>query len=207
MNSLREMSGVAARGRDNGLCEEWRILHDGGRRKAEQKHRISLVLSHQVPFTQLYDAIFLILVSPCLTAVAASSCHLRAIYVLIPIINVCHFLKTAQSYTLGKHFILIQDYFKCLPVCVPVLVHTSEPHQTAALASCKSLCLICSLLPTAASHHTSHEPLANSQAMPKLLFFFFHTWQFFFHEQNGRLFLQKKKLLWEVPFLERKQCF
>lgn len=129
---------------------------------------------------------FLVLVSPCLTTLAASSCHLRAIYVLSPIVNLCHFLKTAQSYALGKHFILIQDYFKCLPVCVPVLMHTFEPHQTAALASCKSLCLICSLSPTAASRHTSHEPLANSQAMPKLLFFsFFHAWHFFFHEKNG----------------------
>lgn len=79
----------------------------------------------------IFSLYFLILISPRPTAAPVSSCHLWAIYIPSLIINLCHFLKTAQSYTRGKYFILIQESLKCLHVCLPA---PAECHQTTALA-------------------------------------------------------------------------
>lgn len=138
---------------------------------------------------------FLVLVSPCLTTLAASSCHLRAIYVLSPIVNLCHFVKTAQLYALGKNFILIQDYFKCLPVCVPVLVHTSKPHQTASLASLRASASSAHCHPQQLHATQAMSPLQTPKLCPNYYFFLFSTRGiFFFMKKMADFFYRKKKI-------------
>lgn len=54
-----------------------------------------------------------------------SSYHLWAICILGLTINLCHFLKTVQSYTNGNYLIWIQEYSSCL--CVRVCMNISRP--------------------------------------------------------------------------------
>lgn len=84
----------------------------------------------------IFSLCFLPLISPRPATAPGSSCHLWAIYIPSLIIKLCHFLKTAQPYTRGKCFILIQESLKCLHVCLP---EPAECHWTTALAYFYSL--------------------------------------------------------------------
>lgn len=214
MNSLREMSGVAARGRDKGLCEEWWSLHDGGWRKAEQKQDFSSALKYLLlNFMTLLHFFSLIF----------SSWWAHAPPLLLPPAAICE-----QSTFSAPSLICVISWrqHNCMP-----LVSISFWFRTTSNASlCVCLCSCTHPSPTrlqpwlrvrasASSARCHPQQLHATQATsslqtPKLCpnYYYFSFFPcvaiyFFFMKKMADFFYRKKKMLWEVPFLERKQCF